>query len=139
MLIPKNEHGFTFIELFVVVVLVAILSAIAVPLYQESVIEAYAPEGKAVLASISAAAQRYRVYNNNSFSGLTLTTLTAAPYNVKTNATDKWTFSITNATDNTFTAVATGNGAKIPKLSGKTITLTFDVNATPQETFTENW
>lgn len=138
-MIFKNEQGFTFIELFVVVFIVAILSAIAVPLYQESVIESYVPEGKAVLSSISAAAQRYRVYNGNSFNGLTLATLTAAPYNVMTNATDKWTFAITGADTGTFTAVATGNGAKVSKLSGKTITLVFNVDATPQETFTENW
>jgi type IV pilus assembly protein PilE len=136
MILKKNEQGFTFIELFVVVFIVAILSAIAVPLYQESVIESYAPEGKAVLSSISAAAQRYRVYNGNSFSGLTLATLTAAPYNVMTNATDKWNFEITSADTNTFTVKATGTG-KVP--SSRTITLVFDVNATPQETFTENW
>jgi len=133
------NKGFSFIEMLVVMVLMAILAVIAIPMYKESKVDAYAPEAEAVLASISASAQRYRVYNGNSFTGMTLSTLQSAPYNVKTNTTNKWSFSLPSVTSTGFTAVASGNGAVVPVLSGKTITLSFDLNGSPQETITQNW
>ena len=47
----RNQHGFTLIELMIVVAIVGILAAIAVPAYQDYVARARVSEGLALAAS----------------------------------------------------------------------------------------
>lgn len=59
----KNQ-GFTLIELVIVVAIVGILSAIAMPMYRDYVVRANRTEAKAGLAVVALAQERYFSVNN---------------------------------------------------------------------------
>ncbi|MEA3287880.1 MAG: prepilin-type N-terminal cleavage/methylation domain-containing protein [Candidatus Marinimicrobia bacterium] len=54
-----RESGFTLIEVLVVVIIVAILAAVAFPIYQNYVKGAYASDAQSAIGSIYNAAQMY--------------------------------------------------------------------------------
>ena len=60
----KKEKGFTLIELMIVVVIVAILAAVAIPSYQNSIQKTRRAEAKEALTRIAAAQERYFFTNN---------------------------------------------------------------------------
>ena len=60
----KAIAGFTLIELMVVVAVVAILSAIAIPAYQDSVRKARRAQAKADIVEYAGLAERWRTANN---------------------------------------------------------------------------
>ncbi len=74
-LFPRRANGFTLIELMVVVAVVAILAAIALPSYQESVRRSKRTEAQAVL--MQAAQYMQRFYSANDRYTLTAGTTTA--------------------------------------------------------------
>ncbi len=55
----SRESGFTLIEVLVVVIIVAILAAVAFPIYQNYVKGAYASDAQSAIGSIWNAAQMY--------------------------------------------------------------------------------
>src|SRR5215470_9029959 len=63
---PRNQKGFTLMELMVVIVIVAILAAVAVPLYINYVHDAQRTEAKGAIGAIITAEQthfqRYGLY-----------------------------------------------------------------------------
>ncbi len=69
-MIVNNKHGFTLIELMIVVAVVGILAAIAYPSYTDSVRKARRSDGTAALMN---AAQRMEVYyaRNGAYTGAT--------------------------------------------------------------------
>ncbi|MGJ7044582.1 competence type IV pilus major pilin ComGC [Thermoanaerobacterium thermosulfurigenes] len=63
----KDEKGFTLIELIVVIAILGILAAIAVPRVTTSLSNAKASANKASLKIIQDAVERYYVENNNTY------------------------------------------------------------------------
>jgi len=68
----KYAPGFSLIELMVVVVIIGILSAIAVPSYQNYVIRTNRSLAQAALVQLATVMEQYRIRNNNSYTGATL-------------------------------------------------------------------
>lgn len=74
----KRQRGFTLIEVMIVVVIVAILAAVAIPSYQDSVRKTRRADAKEALMRIAALQERY-FFTNNQYGtlaqlGLTSTT-----------------------------------------------------------------
>jgi len=65
MMNRKNKSkGFTLVELMVVVIIVGILAAVAVPIYRQNVKRAMASEGSALLGSVLTAERVYFAEHN---------------------------------------------------------------------------
>lgn len=60
----RQHHGFTLIEVMIVVAIVGILAAIAYPSYQEFVKRGNRTEGQAFLSEVAARQERYFAQNN---------------------------------------------------------------------------
>lgn len=65
----RRLSGFTLIELMIVVAVVAILTAIAYPSYQDAVRKGHRGQAKADLVELAQRAERFRTINNGSYSG----------------------------------------------------------------------
>ena len=62
----RRQHGFTLMELMIVVAIVGILAGVAFPAYKAYVDRAKRSEGKAFLMEIAARQERY-YFDNNSY------------------------------------------------------------------------
>jgi type IV pilus assembly protein PilE len=89
---------------FVVVVILGILSAIAVPMYSRSVAKTRQADAKAQLVVIQQAQEMYKLQNNSYATQAQRTSLSG--WN---EMAGRYTFSITAATATTFTAQASGD------------------------------
>jgi type IV pilus assembly protein PilE len=91
------QKGFTLIELMVVVVIVGVLAAVAVPNYQKYLVRAKLAEAHANLGSLRNAAEQY-FQDNRGYTGLCTPAIPATPY---------FTYACVS-TANTYTYTATG-------------------------------
>ena len=108
----KNKSGFTMVELMVVVIIVAILAAAAIPLYTANVKKAIRTEADATLGAIRSAERIYKSENG------TYTNATAAEVNsiLGVDVTDAHFFdapayTVTGATETAFSANCIVNNA----------------------------
>lgn len=97
----RRERGFTLIEILVVVAIVGILTAIAVPAYRDYVIRARLTEAFSGLGSVQTAAEDY--WNSNS--SHTYVGFDRLPPN-----SANFTFTLSSATASAYTVTATGAG-----------------------------
>ena len=115
----RNEQGFTLMELLVVIVIVAILAAVAVPLYINYVKDATRTEAKGAIGAVITAEQAYYQKGDPETGVHTYTDDTFVP-NPATNSGQildcdltetlkNWTVRVVNADENGFTAIAVGN------------------------------
>jgi len=78
----ENKNGFTLIEMVAVMALVAIMAAIAIPLYSDYKDTARRKEGESAALTVLAAAKVYYYRNNDSFNGSACAGCTAAQNNI---------------------------------------------------------
>ena len=70
-MINSRERGFTLIELMIVVIIVAILTAVALPSYLAQIQKSRRAEAKSVLTQISTMQQQFRTEQNRFTADLT--------------------------------------------------------------------
>ncbi|MET0256034.1 MAG: type IV pilin protein [Luteibacter sp.] len=62
--LQRRRHGFTMVELMMVLAVIAILAAIAIPAYNRYGFRARRPDGQKLLIAIAAAEERYYALHN---------------------------------------------------------------------------
>jgi type IV pilus assembly protein PilA len=113
----KVQQGFTLIELMIVVAIIGILAAIAIPAYQDYTARAQASEAFSILDGLKTPMVEANAQDGtwNQPAG----SVTAGKYVNKVDFTDS---------DTTPTLIATFNSTDInDKLKGKTVTLTYTI------------
>jgi type IV pilus assembly protein PilA len=108
----KNSKGFTLIELMIVVVIIGILAALAIPRFMRSTTKAKMSEARQLLKQIYTMQRAYRQENDTyTCNGLTASSTaqnTFSPIGVEVGASARYSYAMTAAA-NTFTCVATAN------------------------------
>lgn len=110
----KTQRGFTLIELMIVVMVVAILAAIALPSYSSYVIRAKVPSATNNLATLRVGMEQW-FQDNHKYTGGTCVPIDAQ-------AQQYFTFSCSVLTDTTYTLQALGTGT----MAGFTYTIDQD-------------
>lgn len=100
-----QSKGFTLIELMIVVAIIGILAAIAIPSYQDYVIRASLPDATSTLSATRARLEQHFQDNRDYRTVGAFTSPCAAIAN-----SGKFSFACSNLTATTYTITATGSG-----------------------------
>jgi prepilin-type N-terminal cleavage/methylation domain-containing protein len=108
----KTAKGFTLIELMIVVVIIGILAALAIPRFMRATTKSKQSEAKQILKQIYTMQHAYRQeFNSYSLNGVTASAaapITFARIGVDIGVTARYTYVMVAAV-NTFTCTATAN------------------------------
>lgn len=120
-LLNKRINGMTLVELMIVVAILGIISAIAIPSYQNQVRESRRQDGITFLMQLKMQQEDFRLTNNSYASSAQL----GNPAN------DFYTFTASNVTATTFTLTATAKGSQSSDSGCTTLTLDQSMNKAP--------
>lgn len=122
MKVRRRHQGFTLVELMVVIVIVALMAAIAVPLYTNYVEDSRRSEGAGGLAAVATAQQTYYQRNGAYCDSLGLLNVDLS------DLAANWTFanpSLITGPPPGFSVVATGKTGTA--YAGLTVTMTYNL------------
>lgn len=129
----RRRRGFTLIELLIVVAMVAILAAVALPSYREYIKKSYRSEAQSYLMTVAARQQQFLV-DTRAFTALSPDNIASQPSHVAT------AYAVTMVTvagpPPTFTLTATPTGEQASEKCG---TLTLDQTGTKTAGVTGCW
>jgi len=108
----KNNKGFTLIELMIVVVIIGILAALAIPRFMRSTTKSKQSEAKQLLKQIYTMQHAYRQeFNSYCLNGVTASAAAPATFarlGVDIGSTARYSYAMVSA-QNTFTCTGTAN------------------------------
>ncbi|MDG1065286.1 MAG: type IV pilin protein [Luminiphilus sp.] len=106
----QTESGFTLVELLIAVVIVGVLTAVALPAYQDFVKSSRRADARNALFNLQVNQERYR---SNNLSYATLAQLSSSYGVSSTSEAGHYSISVTVNTASTYTATATPAGSQI--------------------------
>lgn len=116
----KNQQGFTLIELMIVVAIIGILAAVAIPAYKDYIARSQATEASVLLSGLKAPVAEF--YNDRG-------TL-PQPADVNAVVTGKYVAAVTGAGGANPKYIATFSASNVsPQLTSKTMSLNYDTTA----------
>jgi type IV pilus assembly protein PilA len=103
--LEQNDKGFTLVELLVVVLIIGILAAIAIPFFLNQRQGAWESQVRSDIANAIIAAETYSVNENGDFTGMDVDALNGLGYNATPDVTlaitaadeEHYVFSVTHA------------------------------------------
>ncbi|MDF1781544.1 MAG: pilin [Alcanivoracaceae bacterium] len=113
----RIQKGFTLIELMIVVAIIGILAAVAIPAYQDYTVRSKVTEGLGLAGSAKVSVAES--YYSNDMAGIV-----AAGGDWNTNFTPTKYVSVIAIDTGTGVITVTYNGANLPQAAGQTLTLT---------------
>jgi type IV pilus assembly protein PilE len=120
----KRAHGFTLIELMVVVGVIALLAAIAYPIYTSQIRKSRRAEARQVLADISLRQEKWRVdHSTYATCDALLSPATCASFNATKTYYD---LSIAGNTATDYTLTATRKGDQVKDTACGNLVFTMD-------------
>ncbi len=134
----SNNRGVTLIELVVVILIVGILAAFAVPSYRQYLLRTHRAEAKSALLNLAAAQEKFYLQNNIYATDAALTD--AAPDGLGLSATTEngyYSIEITAADANGFSATATAEGGQAD--DGRCASFTIDQAGSKTATSADCW
>ena len=110
----RKLHGFTLVELMIVVAIVAILAAIAYPSYAQQVRKGRRVDAKSAMLDLAARQEKYFATNNRyTVSGTALNYGSAFPISLVTGSTTSYTMTVTQTDVTNYLITATPVGDQI--------------------------
>lgn len=122
LIIPRRGlrmRGFTLIEMMIVAAVIAILAAIALPIYKSHIFKARRTDAKTALLDLATRQERFST-TNNSYTNVpgSLGYAGAFPVSVPSATEFNYGISVTASTTSSFTATAVPNGDQVNDTCG---------------------
>ena len=118
----KMQQGFTLIELMIVIAIIGILAAVAIPAYQDYVVRSQVSEGLGLASGAKTAVSEYQM-TNGAFPGSNASAGIATDESISGNNVDKIAVGANGVITITYSGAASG------PLDGNTVTLTPAANS----------